>query len=319
MSSDPLPRPLEGSPVLHLLARWRRPRLRDDVPILWRDRSTVQFGDDVILDRVSQAHIGWLASLDGLRSPAEIERDLPLPAAESARLLRAVIAAGALDDAARIPDAVRWAAPSQRDAETRRFGATLRTYRDLDAAYAAAGRREGCVVAIVGRDVLREHLVSAMDAAGLRVDESARPALVVLADGHHPDVPAHFDHDLQDLPHLHVGVHAERGTVGPLVVPGRTSCLRCAHLHRRDADAAWPLLAVQWAQAVPAMSHVPTDPLLCRLAADHAALLARWWTDAPDRPDLWADVALELRLPDGTARRVPRPSHPLCGCRWPER
>ncbi len=318
MSTAPLPDPVLGSPVAEVLAGWRRPRLRDDVPILWRDRLTVQIGDDVVVDRITPAHVTWLVSLDGLRSPTEIERDLPMPVAEAARLLRAIIAAGALDDASRIPDGVRWATPSTRDVETRRFGATLRTYRDLDAAYAATARREVAVLAILGGDPLREQLVSAIAAAGLRTDGAARAALVVLADGHHPDVPAHFDHDLQDLPHLHVGMHGERATVGPLVVPGRTSCLRCAHLHRRDADAAWPLLAVQWAQAVPTMAHPPIDPLLCRLAADHAALLARWWTDAPDRPDLWADVALELRLPEGMPRRVPRPPHPLCGCRWPE-
>ena len=35
------------------------------------------------------------------------------------------------------------------------------------------------------------------------------------------------------------------GLVGPLVIPGVTSCLECADLHRRDRDAAWPAVAAQ--------------------------------------------------------------------------
>ena len=136
--------------------------------------------------------------------------------------------------------------------------------------------------------------------------------VAVLADASHPDVPGGFDHTLQDLPHLHVGVLGDRAVVGPLVVPGLTSCLRCAHLHRRDADAAWPLLAVQWAHAVRAMSCPPQDPLLVQLAATHAALLVRPWTDAPGTPEDWSGYALDLRLPDGiAAARGPSPAPPL--------
>ena len=47
------------------------------------------------------------------------------------------------------------------------------------------------------------------------------------------------------VPHLVATVRGETGVVGPLVVPGVTSCLRCADLHRRDADPRWPRLAAQ--------------------------------------------------------------------------
>ncbi len=233
------------------------------------------------------------------------------------RLLRALRAAACIDDAAAIPDAVRWAAADQRDTATRRFGATLRTYRDLDSAFTATARRDAMVVAVLGTGVLRDRVLEALDAAGLRVGSAADATLAVLADSHHPDVPAHFDHPLQDRPHLHAGLFGERATAGPLVVPGTTSCLRCAHLHRRDADRAWPLLAVQWAQTAPALATPPIDPLLARACGDHVALLARAWADAPEHPALWADRAIELHLPDGVGRWVPRPAHPLCGCRWP--
>ena len=58
--------------------------------------------------------------------------------------------------------------------------------------------------------------------------------------------------DLHDagMPHLPVRVRDGTGLVGPLVIPGVTSCLRCADLHRSDRDAAWPAVAAQLRDAV---------------------------------------------------------------------
>lgn len=47
------------------------------------------------------------------------------------------------------------------------------------------------------------------------------------------------------IAHLQVRIRDGRGIVGPLVVPGRTSCLRCADLTRCEYDAEWPFLAGQ--------------------------------------------------------------------------
>ena len=49
----------------------------------------------------------------------------------------------------------------------------------------------------------------------------------------------------QGVAHLPVRVRDGTGLVGPLVIPGVTSCLGCADLHRRDRDAAWPAVAAQ--------------------------------------------------------------------------
>ena len=51
-------------------------------------------------------------------------------------------------------------------------------------------------------------------------------------------------HDAR-VPHLPVRVRDGTGLVGPLVIPGVTSCLGCADLHRSDRDAAWPAVAAQ--------------------------------------------------------------------------
>lgn len=50
---------------------------------------------------------------------------------------------------------------------------------------------------------------------------------------------------LHGIAHMQVRIRDSKGVVGPFVVPGRTSCLRCAHLTRCDYDAEWPHLAAQ--------------------------------------------------------------------------
>ncbi|GAA5041278.1 TOMM precursor leader peptide-binding protein [Nocardia callitridis] len=69
--------------------------------------------------------------------------------------------------------------------------------------------------------------------------------LVILADALIPD--PHLVDELvrHRIPHLPVRVRDGRGMVGPLVLPGATSCLRCADLRRADNDADWPHLAAQ--------------------------------------------------------------------------
>lgn len=52
-----------------------------------------------------------------------------------------------------------------------------------------------------------------------------------------------------------------RRLVGPLVIPGRTSCLQCADLHRTDRDAAWPAVATQLRVPSAAPTARPSWPL----------------------------------------------------------
>lgn len=70
-------------------------------------------------------------------------------------------------------------------------------------------------------------------------------ACVVLADIQVPDPLVVRDLMRHRVPHLAVRTRDGRGIVGPFVVPGRTSCLRCADLTRTDLDPSWPLLAAQ--------------------------------------------------------------------------
>jgi bacteriocin biosynthesis cyclodehydratase domain-containing protein len=138
----------------------------------------------------------------------------------------------------------------------------------------------------------------------------------VLADTVHPVVT---DDPLLGVPHLFIGAYGERAIIGPLVVPGASSCLRCAYLHTRDADPQWPSLSLQLTARIERLRIRPIDRLLARHAATHAALLARSWVDEPHWTEGWHNQAIEVRLPRGDGQKRERPWHPLCGCSWPGR
>ncbi|RBY96502.1 thiamine biosynthesis protein ThiF [Blastococcus sp. TF02-8] len=105
-------------------------------------------------------------------------------------------------------------------------------------------------------------------------------------------------------------VRGETGVVGPLVVPGATSCLRCADLHRRDADGRWPGLAAQLVTAEPPASG---STLTCLLTALLAAGQVLAYLDDAGAP-LTLDASVELRPPDLIPRVRRWPPHPSCGC-----
>lgn len=110
-------------------------------------------------------------------------------------------------------------------------------------------------------------------------------------------------------PHLWAHVRDGRAVVGPLVVPGRSACLRCQDLHRTDSDPAWPRLAMAWeAQPTP-----PGLDLVGRLTGIVAARQALAWLAG--RPVACWGGTLEEQ-PDGSLLRTDWPPHPGCGCAW---
>jgi hypothetical protein len=116
------------------------------------------------------------------------------------------------------------------------------------------------------------------------------------------------------VPHLVAAVRGETGVVGPLVVPGSTGCLRCADLHRRDAEPRWPLLAAQ----LTAQEPPPTGATVtCLLTAATAAVQVLAWLDGTAAPAT-LDATLELPPDDPVPRRRRWRPHPDCGCRRPE-
>jgi bacteriocin biosynthesis cyclodehydratase domain-containing protein len=112
------------------------------------------------------------------------------------------------------------------------------------------------------------------------------------------------------VPHLVATVRGQIGVVGPLVVPGVTSCLHCADLHRRDADARWPRLAAQLTGVEPPPSG---STITCLLTAATAALQVLAHLDGTAAPGV-LEATIELHPPH-LAPRVRRwPAHPACPC-----
>jgi bacteriocin biosynthesis cyclodehydratase domain-containing protein len=147
-----------------------------------------------------------------------------------------------------------------------------------------------------------------VDTAPLPVTERAQ--LTILAvDGPVPDDRQNALH-AADAPYLAVSLGLDSGVVGPLVLPGLTSCLRCADLHRRDRDPAWAALAVQL--SVPHRYGPASAAAVATIVAGVAAQQALAFLDGDDPAAL--DGTLELHLPDWRLRRRSWPPHPDCGC-----
>ncbi|SDU55345.1 hypothetical protein [Jiangella alkaliphila] len=119
----------------------------------------------------------------------------------------------------------------------------------------------------------------------------------------------------QGIPHLFAQVVEVTGVVGPLVLPGRSSCLRCHDLHRTARDPHWPLVLDQ------ALRRPPPEPACdAALAAVVAGLAATQVLAHLDGfTPAAVDGTMEVTLPSGLPRRRGWTRHPRCGCGWSTR
>jgi len=142
-------------------------------------------------------------------------------------------------------------------------------------------------------------------------EPAGRPHLVVLAPGRPDQLEAQLEIVPDGVPHLLAEVRDTVGVVGPLVLPGRTTCLRCTELTRTDLDPDWPALAAQLATST--RHRDACDGPLAVMVAAQAALQVLLLVDGTADP---ASVGgtLELTLPDWRWRRRSWPLHPACGC-----
>ena len=137
-----------------------------------------------------------------------------------------------------------------------------------------------------------------------------RPDLAVLVGRHPLELRASLMRE--QIPHLAAAADEAIGIVGPLVIPGRTACLRCMDLARADRDPAWPLILAQLGGREP-------DPLACdaplaAAVAAHAAAQSLAFIDRPSEAGAVANGTLELVLPSWQWRRRTWPPHPDCDC-----
>lgn len=311
-----------------------RPALRAGLLPLWRDRDTIQIGVD---PRRAAALTGVGASaaviglLDGSRDRAQViagAAELGVSVELAERMLTSLAAAGMLID---FPAATVRALPGElRPALLPELAAASLARMDSDGGGQVLARRAAATVQIAGDGPLPAAIAQVLTAAGVAArlaplaparqpGERARPvgergpapALVVLTALHPPEPVVQLLRD--HIPHLAVSAGEAIGTVGPLVRPGATACLRCLDLARTDRDPAWPLILAQLGRRRP-------DPPACDAVLTTAvtAQAAAQVLDFIDRPDLTGpaeNATLELVQPGWQWRRRSWRAHDACICR----
>ncbi len=323
--------------------RRHRPRLKTGLRTVWRSPATLQVGLDrrrgLLLDGLVEADRTALADL-GADPPRRTRPTGPAGSGDRGDHSGRRRALGVLlDDAGALvsrptdprliaalgpqrallaPDAAAWALldPAGGDGWDRLVARRSRTVQ----------------VVGVGRtaEALGETLAGTGVGAVGAPHPTPRPAadLVVLVEPDAADAVAARELLTQDVAHLSVVVREGGLVVGPLVVPGRTACLRCLDLHRSDRDPAWPMvlaqLLYQRTRQV-AEAACPEETALSQLAASLACLQVLGHLDrlaggdgaaAQPAPSAYS-ATLELALPDGLPERYLWPVHPDCGCCWP--
>lgn len=140
-----------------------------------------------------------------------------------------------------------------------------------------------------------------------------RPDLAVLCDPWPADDLRAVLH-AASTPHLSATVRETTGVIGPLVRPGRSTCLGCIDRHRSDRDRGWAALLAQLSGRRRRAADALDGPLAL-LVASAAALQALGFLDAAGvAPESVDEASIELRLPDWRLRRRSWPPHPRCRC-----
>jgi bacteriocin biosynthesis cyclodehydratase domain-containing protein len=326
-----------------------RPRVVGALPVLRRGPGELQIGLDprhaTVINGLSDSLVSAAQRLTGHHTTADLLTSLPATERNRfAELLEVLLDQGFLEDSAAVTRL-----PGEASANAVH---TLRTDNhpiertDLGIVVQGNGRLAvtiGCLLAGagVGRvhvsakgtvqpedtgtgylrdDVGLPRLVAARQAVH-RVAPNVRtaafsraqaPDLVILADAL---VPRPEDIDALTnaaTPHLLVRARDTIGIVGPFVVPGFTSCLRCTDLHRCDRDECWPQVAAQLAG----------QTQLTDLASTHAtaafavtqALDAAAWLCGLALPPATCEVSVELDLRTATTFHRNWAPHPDCTC-----
>ncbi|HEX4789090.1 MAG TPA: TOMM precursor leader peptide-binding protein [Actinospica sp.] len=168
---------------------------------------------------------------------------------------------------------------------------------------AAAGRRR--------QDAVTRAIQRQTPAARVAPAPHVRPDLVVLAP--HERYPVEQLDQLlgAGVPHLTVRAAGDAALVGPLVLPGRTPCVRCADLRLAADDPGWPRYLAKLGPVRPG-ELPPLDTPLALLAVAYAVLYALSFLDGDEPPILGAVLRLEPE--GGVPERTRLAPHPSCAC-----
>lgn len=287
------------------------PSWRPDLPILRRDTGSVYLADDPQPVGLSTSEERWLLHLGDFPTWEQAWNSCPGGRERAEAIVHLAHSMGALQE----PHECWWLSPRQRIQTQPHLLALSSWHAHPQQAIAA---RASTFVEVVGEGSVADFIRPLIGLVGLQVADRSganRASIAIVAGINGIDVPgALFDtrQELLESPHLPVSVHRAKASVGPLVIPGRSACLRCVHLHCRDQDPAWSIVAEQWARARASWSH-DVDPLVAMLAAVSAASMVRSWADAPESMD---SCQVRWHLPEATPSIRRFAAHPTCGCLW---
>lgn len=299
--------------------RAMRPALKSGLLPVWRDRDTVQIGIDprraMALSGMRQAAV-VIGLLDGSRDRGQVVAAAAshgIPAITTERILTLLAAGGVLDD---FPaSTLRTLPPGVRARLASELATVSLAYRDPDGGAQSLARRRDVAVWVSGERRIARSIARILGASGvcqvkIGDEQDRRPDLAILVGVQSAALVSGLATDR--IPHLAVLASEAIGIVGPLVVPGRTTCVRCLDYVKAGNDPAWPLILAQLAGRRP-------DPPACDsvLAASVAAQAAAQALAAIDKtPAASAAVngTLELVLPDWRWRRRTWQPHPACPC-----
>jgi bacteriocin biosynthesis cyclodehydratase domain-containing protein len=297
------------------------------------------------------AGAAWVIGLlDGSRDRAQVVQtaaDHGIPAETTERVLALLATAGALDD---FPaGTLRLLSPPLRARLATELAAASLAHRDGDGGARTLARRLTAQVRIHGAGTVGNAIASLLTSSGIgqvtnadppehpqksqstpdgpgtlrpgvpqagiggpgRAPPSAAlPDLAILVGRHLMELRASLMRD--QVPHLAVSADEAIGVVGPLVIPGRTACLRCLDLTRAERDPAWPLILAQLEGREP--NPCACDAPLAAAVAAQAAAQVLAFIDRAVAADPVANGTLELVLPGWQWRRRTWPRHPGCSC-----
>lgn len=142
-----------------------------------------------------------------------------------------------------------------------------------------------------------------------------RPDLAVITGRPDPVLLAALMRD--GVPHLVVNAEEAIGTVGPLVVPGQSACVRCVDFSKAARDPAWPLILAQASGTdTPAATRACDTALAAATAAVAVAQALALLDRAPIYPAA-VNGTLEVVLPEWQWQRRDWLPHPACPCYRP--
>lgn len=179
-------------------------------------------------------------------------------------------------------------------------------------------------IRVHGCGPLSDVLVQALRCSGARIGQTSHANagaaasgvdLVVLSDYLVADPRLVRDLHAAGVPHLPVRIRDGAGLVGPLVIPGVTSCLSCADLHRADRDAAWPAVAAQLRDVIGSADR-PTVLATAALALGQLQriITAVRGTEAAGAPPATLNTTLEVDVNSNSIMTRRWSRHPRCEC-----